>query len=641
MDRRGMGSWWVLGWVGVWGACVFPGVSHAGDVRACLIQAPSATSAWIETADYTGTIDGDVVRFTGRYVIRTLDAKGGQVFLQLPGATVTSLEVVKRSGDANILPRGDGYLVVMTRRGTTELEVRFAHLLVRDAQQEGVQFQLPQARASTVTMILPHAEVELRPEDQLYVDQQPAGQGKVRLVAHRGTASAIDLRWRPRATAQPPVAPVVHGEAQTLVTIDEAAIKVLAILRYRATQGQTTQLRVRVPSSLAILALRGSGIADQQIADDGAHKTLTVQLSAPLRDGEYALILEGETPLDRAADGAAIPAIEMLGTKQERGVIAVAAEGSVELAAASATGGTRIDVRELPGTFAASAANAVLAYRYQQPGYGIAVRITRHVDHPVLTTVIEQADLLSVLAPQGERMTRALYAVVANRAQYLPVRLPEGATLWSCLVNGASKKPVEGDPGVILIPLGDAAAGVRVELVYFEQGGPLTSLGQMRLAGPRLSVPVTASTWSVYTPASMQWMRVGGNMERGAGNIAFAQDGWMPSAAAEMSSAVRYDAAPAALQAKVTRAASQEVRQLQTRSGSLNTAVERRAMGGVAQESVADELDAFAKLQDTGILPLKVRIPTAGRLHQFHRLMTSQDTVSLDVAYLYLPALGK
>lgn len=633
MNSR-VGQWVACGGMGL--ACLAsPGLAQARDITVqCQLPVPSATSAWIETADYTGTIGGDVVRFTGRYVIRTLDAKGGQVFLQLPGATVTSLEVVKRSGDANILPRGDGYLVVMTRRGTTELEVRFAHLLVRDAQQEGIQFQLPQARESTVTMTLPHAEVELRPEDQLYVDQQPAGQGKVRLVAHRGTGSVIDLRWRPKATAQPPVAPVIHGEAHTLITVDDATLKVLATLRYRPTQGQTDLLRVRVPFSLVLLAVRGAGITDQQITNDGQHKILTIQLGTPLREGMYVLAIEAETPLAREAGQVQVPSIEMLGAKQERGVIAVAPEGSVELADGSVSGGTRIDVRELPEPFAASAAGAVLAYRYLQPGYDIAVRMTRHTDHPVLTAIVEQADLVSVLAPQGERMTRALYAIVANRAQYLPVRLPEGATLWSCLVDGASKKPVEGDPGVILIPLGHALTKARVELVYFERTGRLTGAGRLRLSGPRLAVPVSASTWAVYAPATMQWMRVGGNMEQGAGAVTFL-DAWMPAAEAQTLHSRVY---------RTTDSMGQEMDSSGDRRQLQNT-VRQGVMRATAAFSVSKSEGAASApaaveemRRNAGILPLQIRVPTSGRTHQFHRLLIAEDAVTLEVTYVVMHA---
>ena len=44
-----------------------------------------------------------------------------------------------------------------------------------------------------------------------------------------------------------------------------------------------------------------------------------------------------------------------------------------------------------------------------------------------------------------------------------------------------------------------------------------------------------------------------------------------------------------------------------------------------------------ARMQDTGILPLTIRLPKSGTRHAFNRLMTAQEALELNVTYVNLP----
>ena len=43
------------------------------------------------------------------------------------------------------------------------------------------------------------------------------------------------------------------------------------------------------------------------------------------------------------------------------------------------------------------------------------------------------------------------------------------------------------------------------------------------------------------------------------------------------------------------------------------------------------------RLQETGILPLKIRLPKSGTVYRFNRLMTTQDALKLDATFVHLP----
>ena len=40
---------------------------------------------------------------------------------------------------------------------------------------------------------------------------------------------------------------------------------------------------------------------------------------------------------------------------------------------------------------------------------------------------------------------------------------------------------------------------------------------------------------------------------------------------------------------------------------------------------------------ETGILPLKIQVPKAGRIYHFNRLMTTQDALTFNATFVHLP----
>ncbi len=50
----------------------------------------------------------------------------------------------------------------------------------------------------------------------------------------------------------------------------------------------------------------------------------------------------------------------------------------------------------------------------------------------------------------------------------------------------------------------------------------------------------------------------------------------------------------------------------------------------------AKELDEFVgRLNETGILPLKIQLPKSGSVYRFSRLMTSQDALALEATFAH------
>ncbi len=655
---------------------------------ATVTPGPSGPMPWvIESAEYTGEIKEQIARMEARYTIRVIRDGWTEVPLTIQGATMTAIKIKKKTGEAHIAPRGGSYVLATSRTGTYKVLVRYSNLLTQDNQFEALQLGIPQATFSTMTLFVPRKDVELRPSDQLYVESEPDGaRNGVKLTARLGAADRVDLRWRTKPASPVNVEPVLYGEIHTLLSIEEQLARLTTVIDYRMAQGETRELQIRLPAGLNLLNVRGAGIEDWRVADAAGEKTLTVSLGFPLKDTTYRLVLEGEQAIEAKSATYELPELKLVGVKQERGYLAVSRAGSIELSPKELEGINRVDVRELPDALRQALGTPVmLAFKYHQHPYRVALGLTRHEDHAVLAAIAEQGSLATVVSQQGELLTRAAYLIKANKKQFLEVRLPEGAQLWSCIVDGASVKPVEGSDKQLLVPLDaatDSTQTVSVELVYFEHRLALTNVGHMTLQGPILDVPTTIANWSVYAPAEVKFLRVGGNLERGMAPMAFLDEPFVQVAAATPPPAManmevnkprsdreessrrlvadrfaalnyRQKAGQGALKSNSDSFGSQfqagaswskdgEVAATYGRTGAAYgvTAIDSAEAPGKGRDD-KERTKAFAawarRLEDTGILPLKVRLPKSGTVYQFNRLMTTQDALTLEATFVHLP----
>ena len=663
---RGMG-WMLLlvGWAQAVGATSVPG--REGPVP------------WIiESAEYTGTVAGQVLRVEARFDIRVLRDGWTEIPLALPGSTVTAVTVKKKSGETHIMPRNGFYAVTATKKGTCDIRVTFSVPLIQDSQFEGLGLGIPQATFSTLSLFVARKDVELRPQDELYVERElDASRGGVKLVARLGAAERIDLRWRTRPAAPVTVEPVLYGEVHSSVTIEEQLAQLMAVIDYRVTQGDVKELQVEVPSGINLLNVRGAGIDDWHLTEAKDHKVLSVNLGNALKDTTYRLILEGEQTIEAGSTVYVLPGLRLVGVKQERGYLAVAQAGSIELSPDTLEGINRVDVKELPDLLRTGIGSpATLAFKYHQHPYHIALTLTRHQDHPVLAAIAERGELVTVLSRHGELLTRATYLIQANKKQFLEVLLPEGAALWSCLVGNKSVKPVKGTGNALMVPLAaasDAAQAVVVELVYFERRPELVRIGQLKLQGPVLDVPTTVANWSLYTPQEIKFLRMSGNIDRGMVPAEFLEESLGQTVVASGGMSERFNGAPkpsslahrrgsygllsklgeagrsqASADAVGEQFEPQYARSLDEdgkKDGSFTSHSQPEGLPQMrlgpsqpkTEDRLAEVVDSLnSRLQETGILPLKIRLPKTGNVYYFSRLMTTQEALRLEATFVHL-----
>lgn len=341
-------------------------------------------------------------------------------------------------------------------------------------------------------------------------------------VAHTFKYAEEPPRLVVRARAPDPVAGKFEAQVDTLASLGEVAITGAARVLIHVKSGALTALQLELPRDVNLLNLTGPSIRTHRAAVAGDTLVVDIAFTQEM-EGELALELTYERMLSeaQAESQVDVPAPRVRGAEVEQGRIAVEALSAVEVRPAAAERLTALDVAELPQQLVLRTTHPILlAYKYvhADPAPRLTLGLTRHRLAGVQEAAIDRADYRTLFTRDGLQVTTAEFLVRNSRKQFLRLRLPKGATVWSVLVDGKAEKPAvsEGKKGydpVVLVKIIHSTAGFPVHVVYATSGARLGALGRARGVLPRPDILVTHTHWDVYVPAEMNWAEPSTNLD--------------------------------------------------------------------------------------------------------------------------------
>ena len=240
-------------------------------------------------------------------------------------------------------------------------------------------------------------------------------------------------------------------------------------------------------------------------------RTLRVRFQTQLPGGEDA----------READ---LPRLEVADAFRQRGALAIFGEGDAELAV-QARGLRPLDATEAPrlDNDSSDTARPLFAYTWVRPDHALRLTIQRPGVTPVLTAVAEELNITTSAGPDGTARHEARFRLKNLDNQFFGLVLPEGASLWSVVVDGQGVKPAAQD-GVLLIPIPrvttDSRVSTDVVVTYTQAGGAWGLFATADLRAPALTigtsrgdeVPVLRTTWALSLPEDTRVLEVAGNL---------------------------------------------------------------------------------------------------------------------------------
>ncbi len=299
----------------------------------------------------------------------------------------------------------------------------------------------------------------------------------------------------------------------------EGVLDLHAQMNFQFLYSGARSVRIRVPKELAAnFNFDGPQIAERNLAGD----IWTIVFQKELTGG-YALKVTAQVPVAMAKDAAesrftvALPVIAPLDVVRASGVWAVEANTETEITF-DAKGMNELDSLLAPRLPEYQPRHRVIGvFAWLGADYALTLSGVRHAPAAVLTSVVDQLTLDTVVSTSGTERSQAVFQVRTAGAQYLDVRLPEKSRLLSLSVDDELVKPVgeRADQVRVQLPAKrDATSAVIVSILYETPKGEWRGSGGYAARAPQLAkdIPILRSAWRLYLPDGFEYTGVESNL---------------------------------------------------------------------------------------------------------------------------------
>ncbi|MGA1863613.1 MAG: hypothetical protein ACMUHX_00975, partial [bacterium] len=212
---------------------------------------------------------------------------------------------------------------------------------------------------------------------------------------------------------------------------------------------------------------------------------------------------------------------QVLNAVKDIGYLGLELKSSAEVNIVKHEGLEKIAVQKLPkNLFERSLKPLIFGFKYLNHPYSLELDIQRHPKVPVTMAVIDAANAVSFFTEDGKIVHRIIYEVRNQLKQFLKIRLPEDAELWSVFVGDKPSEPAR-EEDLLYIPLirsieeGQRLRPFKVEIVYYQKTGPFTAYGQRSVSLPGMTeIMVSKILWSLYLPKDYDFLYFSGTLEK-------------------------------------------------------------------------------------------------------------------------------
>jgi hypothetical protein len=402
-----------------------------------------------------------------------------------------------------------------------------------EAGRASFTLPVPAAGSVRLTLSLPgdHTNVRISPG---LITSRASENGQTTVEATLVPGQNTNIWWTTREIVTPagPKEARFLSDVKTLITVNEAELRVAALADISVVQGEPSQFELAIPAGYEVKGATGASVESVEVQS----ATLVLKVRAPAQKSHQFLVAMEKPLSDTKADA---PFLSFQNAQRETGEVLVEGTGTIELTATEGGGLKRMDFKET-NPYLRSLARFPLqaAFRYhKQPSEqpSLALAWTRFPDSGVLAAVAERAIVTTLVTNEGRSLTEVKLTVKNQAQPFLKVALPQGVSILSAEVAGEKVKPVEGADGN-RVPL--LRAGFRpteaynVSFVFMHSGAPFAKKGGSDISLPKMDVPIDLLQWEVFLPAQYKVKNFGGDAI--ATNL-------LPSASQDVSGMETYD----------------------------------------------------------------------------------------------------
>ncbi len=319
--------------------------------------------------------------------------------------------------------------------------------------------------------------------------------------------------------------PVVDAHIVSFFQIKNESLQVHAQINFKVRNARTQQLAFSLPESTpSEIAIKGLGRASVRESTsqvlNGA-RVWNVKLAEKL-SGDLSITIDFSSRLDtiqsRQLD---LPIARAYEVAFQSGSVAI--EGNPELQIEIQQHPRPIDVGELVDAEYVAGKRVLGVYGYVGTQDATTVRISRSGIHELPRTIVQRAEMVSLLSSSGRCQT-VVRLQVRTSASYLEIQLPEKSELWSAQVDSLASLP-QREGASLLLPLSKQPPyQVRnIQIVYETAIDKVLFRTRVEVPSPRYfersdnrstrqPIPVADCKWDWVLPTGYTVANAGGSL---------------------------------------------------------------------------------------------------------------------------------
>lgn len=290
------------------------------------------------------------------------------------------------------------------------------------------------------------------------------------------------------------------------LTISDAQVRVDANLQYEIENTGLKSLIVSIPANADSVRFRGDQVSDFVPRDQGANalwRDWEIKLHRRVL-GKYVLQVSYRVPVPESAPEIILLGIEAREVNVQRGFVTLQTAGRLQLRVESVPSGLQpAEWQSIPRALRQGIAASAASYTYRvvEPAFSLPVKLMRHEAARLLPARVHGLTLTSSLSDDGVMLTQVTLQLVPGDKRLLRVTLPEDARFWFAFVNQNSVWPWR-ETNQVLIPLQEHSKITETSTVEFfytsRVGHGKPGSLNLKLAGPKLDLPLENITWRVF-----------------------------------------------------------------------------------------------------------------------------------------------
>jgi hypothetical protein len=611
----------------------------------------------ITKAMYSGKMGRQNTAFTGTLTVHVLKK---DTYLKIPVLPQNiALEDIRVNGKPALVVSENGYhQVVLSQPGEYTVTVGFSMISSLEKGPHKLDLNIQQTPITVLNMELPLKDID--------VEIPQAQQISTRTADNRTLVSAVitpgrylSIQWRKKLAVTEKIPAKLYSEVYHLISIEDDVLKVNADINYNILHSEVDGVQLAVPDNMNVLSVSGDGVGEWQEVTRDEQRYIMIPFTYG-KKGSVWINVQAEVPLTESGKATAFTGFQVLETVRETGYVGIALNTSAEVIVTENEGMEKAAPQKLPAQLInKSAKPLIMGFKYLKHPFSLVLDVNKHEKIAVPVATINSANIVTLFTEDGKVVHRMIYQVRNSAKQFLEIRLPEGADVWSVFVDNQPVESSLNQQHNLLIPLirsrsvNNQLETFPVEVILALAEERFASAGKKSSLLPAVDLLVSQIIWSVYLPNDYGFNYFTSTLEkeemiRGVNlfsnvqrrydqnvmkKLAVGRQQELPMAAS--------DELDEAYQGKDARSRFKNI-PMEEKELSSQMAAEMSFSGRL--EGVANQAVAGGGGMGTGVLPIMIRIPTSGQVYRFARtIVKPEDPLTFSVVYtqLWLTSLLK